>query len=99
VDCRLGYLLGVGLWKARLDVTARVINLGQRIEYLKNVAFFIPDEETAFYSAWGSLSAASHPGVPDREQARIGLVLALEFGQLLPMKFMNWRANSYQCFK
>ncbi len=70
----------------------------QRIEYLKNVAFFIPDEETAFYSAWGSLSAGSHPGVPEREQARIGLVLALEFGQLLLIKFTNWKANAYRGF-
>lgn len=71
----------------------------QRIEYLKNVNFFIPDEETAFYSAWGSLSAGSHPGVPEREHARIGLVLALEFGQLLSIKFKNWKAGGYKCFK
>lgn len=70
-----------------------------RIEYLRNVGFFKPDEEASFKSAWGSLSAGSHPGVAEREQVRIGLVLALEFGQLLLMKFTNWRANSYQCFK
>jgi hypothetical protein len=70
-----------------------------RIEYLKNVGFFASDEEASFKSAWGSLSAGSHPGVPDREQARIGLVLALEFGQLLLMKFANWKANAYLCFK
>jgi hypothetical protein len=70
-----------------------------RIEYLKNVGFFTSDEEASFKSAWGSLSAGSHPGVPDREQARIGLVLALEFGQLLLLKFTNWKANSYERFK
>jgi hypothetical protein len=49
--------------------------------------------------AWGSLSAGAHPGVPEREQARIGLILALEFGQLLLVKFTNWKANAYLCFK
>jgi hypothetical protein len=56
---------------------------GNRIEFLTKVGFFTSDEQTAFNSAWGSLSAGSHAGVPEREQARIGLVLALEFGQLI----------------
>jgi hypothetical protein len=56
---------------------------------LRNVGFFTPDEQAALNSAWGSLSAGAHPGVPEREQARIGLILALEFGQLLLMKFTN----------
>jgi hypothetical protein len=70
-----------------------------RIEYLRQVGFFTPDEESAFKSGWGSLSAGSHPGVPDRDQARIGLILALEFGQLLLLKFTNWKANAYCGFK
>lgn len=69
-----------------------------RIGYLKDVGFLTPDEQAAFNSAWGTLSAGSHPGVPEREQARIGLVLALEFGQLLLMKFTNWKANAYRGF-
>jgi hypothetical protein len=71
---------------------------GPRIEYLTKVGFFVPDEEAAFKSGWSSLSAGSHPGVPEREQARIGLVLGLEFGQLLLLKFTNWRANGYKAF-
>jgi hypothetical protein len=73
-------------------------NTKDRIEYLTKVRFFEPDEEAAFKSGWGSLSAGSHPGVPDREQARIGLILALEFGQLLLIKFTNWKENSYSSF-
>jgi len=69
-----------------------------RIEFLAKVGFFTTDEQAAFNSAWGTLSAGSHPGVPDREQARIGLVLALELGQLLLLKFTNWKANAYQKF-
>ncbi len=71
---------------------------GPRIEYLKDLGFFTADEETAFKSGWGTLSAGTHPGVPEREQARIGLVLALEFAQLLLFKFANWRLNAYQRF-
>ncbi len=69
-----------------------------RITYLKDVGFFTEDEEAAFKSGWGYLSAGTHPGVPEREQARIGLVLALEFGQLSLMKFSNWKANAYRRF-
>ena len=71
---------------------------GPRIEFLTKVGFFTLDEQAAFNSAWGSLSAGSHPGVPEREQARIGLILALEFGQLLILKFANWKTNAYRRF-
>jgi hypothetical protein len=71
---------------------------GNRIKYLKEVGFFTADDEAAYGAGWGTLSAGSHPGIPDREQARIGLVLALEFGQLLLLKFTNWKANAYRSF-
>lgn len=69
-----------------------------RITYLKDVGFLTADEEAAFRSGWGHLSAGTHPGVPERELARIGLVLALEFAQLLLLKFANWKANAYLKF-
>jgi len=71
---------------------------GPRIEYLKAVGFLTSDEQAAFNSAWGTLSAGSHPGVPEQEQARIMFVLALEFGQFLLIKFTDWRANAYSKF-
>jgi hypothetical protein len=69
-----------------------------RIDYLFNVEFLTADEKAALNSGWGSLSAGSHPGVPEREKARSGLVLALEFGQLLMLKFANWKVNAYGGF-
>ena len=69
-----------------------------RVDYLSKVGFFTPDEKAALLSGWGSLSAGSHPGVPEREQARIGLILAFEFAQLLMLKFTNWRTNAYRAF-
>ena len=71
---------------------------GNRIGYLSEVGFLTADEEAAFKSAWGALSAGSHPGVPDRDEARIGLILALEFSQLLLLKFGNWKKNAYKTF-
>ena len=69
-----------------------------RVAYLREVGFLTTDEEAAYKSAWGALSAGSHPGVPDRDEARIGLILALEFGQLLLLKFANWKANAFKKF-
>jgi len=69
-----------------------------RIAYLREVGFLTTDEEAAYKSAWVALSAGSHPGVPDRDEARIGLILAIEFGQLLLLKFSNWKANVHKKF-
>jgi hypothetical protein len=54
-----------------------------RFRYLMENELLIEDEKFAFESAWSFLSAGSHPGLTPREQARIGLVLSLEFGQIL----------------
>jgi len=72
--------------------------MANRIAYLREVGFLTTDEEAACKSAWGALSAGSHPGVPDGDEARIGLILALEFGQLLLLKFANWKANAFKQF-
>ena len=70
-----------------------------RIDYLRDVGFLTLDETSAVRSAWGALSAGSHPGIPAREEARIGLILALEFAQILLLKFENWKANAYKRFE
>lgn len=69
-----------------------------RIKYLQEVGFFTTDEQAAFESAWSALSAGAHPGLTAREEARIGLVLALEFGQVLLLKVRNWKANQFKRF-
>jgi hypothetical protein len=46
----------------------------------------------------GQLGPGTHPGVPDRDEARIGLILALDFGQLLLLKFGKWKKNAYKSF-
>jgi hypothetical protein len=72
--------------------------MANRLQYLQDVGFFTPDEKTAFGAAWGFLSAGSHPGIPSRDEARIGLILSLEFGQVLLLKFVNWAANAFVGF-
>ncbi len=72
--------------------------MANRLQYLQTVGFFTSDEKTAFGAAWGFLSAGSHPGIPSRDEARIGLILSLEFGQLLLLKFSNWAANGFRGF-
>jgi hypothetical protein len=72
--------------------------MANRLKYLEDVGFFTPDEKTAFGAAWGFLSAGSHPGIPTRDEARIGLILSLEFGVLLLLKFKNWRGNGFRRF-
>ena len=39
-----------------------------------------------------------YPGIPTRDEARIGLILSLEFGLLLLLKFANWTANGFRRF-
>jgi len=72
--------------------------MANRLQYLQDVGFFTPDEKAAFGAAWGFLSAGSHPGIPSRDEARIGLILSLEFGQVLLLKFANWVANAFTGF-
>ena len=69
-----------------------------RLQYLEDVGFFTSDDKAAFESAWGFLSAGTHPGIPPHELARIGLILGLEFSQLLLLKFADWKANGYRAY-
>jgi len=72
--------------------------MGNRLDYLQTVKFFTADEKTAFGAAWGFLCAGSHPGIPSRDEARIGLILSLEFSQILLLKFAKWAANAFTGF-
>jgi hypothetical protein len=69
-----------------------------RLNYLEQVGFLTTDEKTAVGSAWGFLSAGTHPGIPSRDEARIALILSLEFGVMLLLKFSNWKANGFRAF-
>ena len=72
--------------------------MDNRLNYLQKVRFFTADERTAFGAVWGFLCVGSHPGIPSRDEARIGLILSLEFGQILLLKFAKWAANAFSGF-
>jgi hypothetical protein len=78
---------------------------GPRIEYLADVSFLssnpqdrMDEELGAVRTVWAYLCAGGHPGLTPREDARIGLILALEFGQLLALKFKDWKTSGYRGF-
>jgi hypothetical protein len=37
-------------------------------------------------------------GIPSRDEARIALILSLEFGVMLLLKLSNWKANGFRTF-
>jgi hypothetical protein len=63
--------------------------LKNQIQFLTKEGFIAADEEPAFLSAWGFLSAGAHPGLPPDEAGRVGLILCLEFTQVLIIKAEN----------
>jgi hypothetical protein len=63
--------------------------LRNQIQFLSKEGFISADEEQAFLSAWGFLSSGAHPGLPPDEAGRIGLILGLEFTQVLLIKAKN----------
>jgi hypothetical protein len=72
--------------------------MANRLIYLEQVGFLTSDEKAAFGAAWGFLSAGNHPGIPSRDEARIALILSLEFAVILLLKFSNWKSNAYRAF-
>jgi hypothetical protein len=72
--------------------------MANRLQYLQDVGFFTPYEKNCVWCRGGFLSTGSHPGIPSRDEARIGLILSLEFGQVLLLKFANWAANAFTGF-
>jgi hypothetical protein len=72
--------------------------IANRLNYLEQVGFLTSDEKTAVGAAWGFLSAGNHPGIPTRDEARVALILSLEFAVVLLLKFSNWKMNAYRGF-
>jgi hypothetical protein len=57
-----------------------------QVEFLMRNAFFSSDEQIAFLSAWGFLCSGNHPGMSSEDEGRIGVILCLEFIQILLAK-------------
>ena len=67
-------------------------------DYLQACGFFDADEKTAVGAVWGFLSSGSHPGIAPDHKASLALLLSLGFVQIVVLKFLDWRKNSYHGF-
>lgn len=82
----------------RPDVKPDIGPMKNLITYLEQTGFFDNDERQVVGSVWGFLSMGAHPGIPEPHKARLAMHLALVFGQVLTMKYVTWRANSFRGF-
>jgi len=57
-----------------------------QIEFMASNGVLSSDEQSAFLSAWGFLSSGNHPGLSSDDEGRIGVILCLEFIQILLAK-------------
>jgi hypothetical protein len=66
-------------------------NTKSRLDYLETNGIWTNDERMMFGAGWGFLSAGGHPGLTPREQARIGLLLSIEFSSILILAWHHWK--------
>ncbi len=66
--------------------------------YLEEVGFLDSDEKLAFSSSWGFLSSGAHPGIGNKDQAYLAMVLSLSFGHVALSKFGAWKTHGYKGF-
>jgi hypothetical protein len=64
------------------------------LHWLVEVKFLTEDEKAAYGAAFGFLSVAHHPGLPDPDMARLCMILAMSLGHACLLKLGSWtRAN------
>lgn len=66
--------------------------------FLNRAGFLDSDEELAFRSSYGFLSAGGHPGIGEKDDAYLSQVLALTFGHALLLKLESWHLGGYAHF-
>lgn len=72
--------------------------MGSILDYLQRAGFLKKDEQLAFSSTWGFLCAGGHPGISDRDDAHLSMILALTFGHAALLKLQKWAAGSFISF-
>jgi hypothetical protein len=82
----------------RTDVKTKLGPMADVLEYLTELGFLDKDERTAVGAAWGFLSSGSHPGIALPQKAHAAMIHALSFGQILVIKFLDWRRNNFHGF-
>jgi hypothetical protein len=83
----------------RSDVKKSDGTMRDDLRFLLQTGFFNQDEWTIVGAVWGFLSAGSHPGISLPHQARMAMIQALCFGQVLSSKYLVWRDNSFKGYQ
>lgn len=93
-----------GIWRltrknrTEFKTHAETPSMKDLFQFLQKSGFFDSDEELAFRSSYGFLSAGGHPGIGDRDTAYLSQTLALTFGHALLLKLDAWQNNGYLHF-
>jgi hypothetical protein len=82
----------------RPDVKKDIGPMKNLFDYLEEAGFLDNEERQIVGSTWGFLSMGAHPGIPEPHKARLAMHQALVFGQMLTMKYVNWREQSFRGF-
>lgn len=89
-----------GVWRAtrinRPDFSsfAERPSVKDPFSFLNRSGFLKDDEKEAFNGAWAFLSAGGHPGISDRDDAHLSMILTLTFGHAALLKLEKWADNS-----
>jgi hypothetical protein len=84
--------------RADLKKNATKLTMKDLFLYLEETGFLDSDERLAFLSSWAFLSSGAHPGIGDKDQAYLAMVLSLAFGHVALSKFEAWKAHGYKGF-
>jgi hypothetical protein len=84
--------------RADLKKDATKLTMKDLFLYLEETGFLDSDERLAFSSSWAFLSAGAHPGIGNKDQAYLAMVLSLSFGHIALSKFEGWKAHGYKGF-
>ncbi len=65
------------------------------LDFLRRSGFFASDEHPAFSSTWGFLCAGGHPGISEKDDAHLSMILALTFGHAALLKLERWAEGGF----
>lgn len=93
-----------GIWRltrskrSEFGTFAERPSISDLFNFLKRAGFFDADEEQAYRSSYGFLSAGGHPGIGEKDDAYLSQILALTFGHALLLKLQSWHSGHYKNF-
>ena len=68
-------------------------SMSGRLSYLETNGVWTNDQRNMFGAAWIFLSTGGHPGITQKEHARMGLLLSIEFCNVLISGWLYWKTR------